>query len=100
MTLGGKHTPEARRKMSAAGRGRVQSPEHVQKRLASQMYNLAQTTRQCEWCGLDYTPTKLAQRYCSGQCWNAKENQKPYRQKSKKYKRVYFISPKQYAALL
>lgn len=52
-------------------RGGVQSEEHKAKRAASVKATLSQTTRTCARCEQPFTPTASAQRYCSGQCWNA-----------------------------
>lgn len=50
---------------------RKQSPEHIAKRSAAAQATLAAQTRLCVKCGAEFTPTSGAQRYCSGQCWNA-----------------------------
>lgn len=52
-------------------RGGKQSEEHIARRVASMQAKLAQTTRICIRCAASYTPTAAAQKYCSGQCWNA-----------------------------
>lgn len=52
-------------------RDRVQTPEHIAKRVAATKAKLASMVRQCVRCGRSYTPTTAAQKYCSGQCWNA-----------------------------
>jgi len=52
-------------------RGRPQSAEHVRKRVESLAKTLKRTRRVCAHCGKKFRPAQGAQRYCSGQCWNA-----------------------------
>lgn len=52
-------------------RGRTQSPEHIAKRIAAMQATLAASTRQCERCGEDYSPSNGGQRYCSNRCYDA-----------------------------
>ena len=52
-------------------RGRAQSPDHVEKRMAAVALRLSSTIRKCIKCGDEFTPTLAAQKYCSGRCWQA-----------------------------
>jgi recombination endonuclease VII len=57
-------------------RGKTQSPEHLQRRLASMAHTLANTVRQCKLCNEPFTPTHAVQIYCSGRCWKAVNRKK------------------------
>lgn len=71
-----------------------QSVEHIAKRIAKMAETLAQSVRQCIKCKSSFTPTNGAQKYCSGQCWNAVA-----RKKKKLLPRI-TIPKQEYAALL
>lgn len=92
----GTQAQEAGRKGGHAGRGRRQSPEHIRKRAEATARTLAAQTRICEECGEPYNPTRAAQRYCSGQCWNRIRA----RQRKAHELRHRKIEPREYAELL
>jgi hypothetical protein len=73
---------------------RTQSPEHIAKRTAAMKATLAKQRRICERCSEEFTPTSAAQRYCSGQCWNAVASQRRTRVNRPR------ISRERYAELL
>lgn len=75
-------------------RGKAQSPEHIEKRMASVAKSLANTVRKCVKCGEEFTPTLAAQKYCSGRCWQAVA-----RQRKAKENRV-SIPASEYAVLM
>lgn len=52
-------------------RGKTQSPEHLQRRMASMARTLANTVRHCKLCSEAFVPTHAVQVYCSGRCWKA-----------------------------
>jgi predicted nucleic acid-binding Zn ribbon protein len=56
--------------------GKPQTQEHVEKRIKSLADSLSKQKRNCVVCENEYTPTKAAQKYCSGSCWQS-ANRKP-----------------------
>jgi len=75
-------------------RRKPQSPEHIAKRMAASATRLALVKRPCIKCGVEFTPTNWAQKYCSGMCWNSVA-----RKKREKLHRI-SVSKKLYSALL
>lgn len=52
-------------------RGRAQSPEHVEKRLASSQAAIASQVRTCVRCSAFFNPSSPGQKYCNLGCWTA-----------------------------
>jgi hypothetical protein len=81
----------------AARTGYVQSDEHKRKRAVAVRQTLATQRRICVGCGEEYVPTQVAQKYCSGRCWEA--SKRPARYEAAKRTRIK-VSPTYYAELV
>lgn len=71
-------------KGGAGNRGRKQSPEHVRNRVAATQEAISKLRRACVVCSEEFTPTRPAQRYCTGRCWMVVAQRRRVRKKALK----------------